>query len=88
MSENIVQHTLTIENQKRASLSGIASVESFNERQIHLKTANGSLVICGENLVIAKFNTENGTLVADGNITEVKYSRGGDKAGFIKKLFK
>ncbi|NLK17417.1 MAG: sporulation protein YabP [Clostridiales bacterium] len=88
MSENSSQHSITIDNQKRASLTGVVAVESFNERQIHLKTSAGSLTICGEGLVIAKFNTENGTLVADGKVTEVKYSDGLGKVGVIKKLFK
>jgi len=88
MSEVNSQHSINIDNQKRASLTGVIAVESFNDRQIHLKISSGSLTICGEGLVIAKFNTENGTLVADGKIIEIRYSDGTGKAGVIKRLFK
>jgi sporulation protein YabP len=88
MPEIQMTHTLTLENQNKASLTGIASVESFNEKQVHMKTvSNTSITLCGENLTISKFNTENGQLVAEGKIIEIRYSENGT-AGFIKKLFK
>lgn len=90
MTENTTPaiHTIMIENQSKASLTGILTVESFNERQVHVKTATTSLVICGETLNVSKFNTENGTLVVEGKITEIKYNEGVKAAGVIKRLFK
>lgn len=92
MTENAAsandKHTLTLENQQRASLTGIISVESFNEKQVNVKTQTRYLIISGESLNVSKFNTENGTLVVEGNITEVRYTEKGKTAGIIKKIFK
>lgn len=89
MPENNEMHTLTLENRSKASLTGILSVDSFNEKQVHVNTAaSNSIVLSGENLTVSKFNTENGTLVIEGKICEVKYIEGKSAAGLIKKLFK
>jgi sporulation protein YabP len=91
MQENLSagdKHAVTVENQQRANLTGIVSVESFNEKQVSIKTMSSYLVITGENLNVSKFNTDNGTLVIDGKINEIRYSEKGKAAGVIKKLFK
>ena len=81
-------HTLTLENRNKASLTGITAVDSFNEKQVVVKMPSSNLIICGENLNVSKFNTDNGTLVVEGMISEIKYSEGGKAAGVIKRLFK
>lgn len=87
-NENIQVHSLNLENQKKASLTGINAVESFNEKEVQIKTGETSLTLYGEGLSVSKFNTENGTLVVEGKITEIKYHNGAKPAGVIKKLFK
>lgn len=82
-------HTLSIENRSKASLTGVTAVDSFNEKQVQAKLGTGSIVITGDGLTVAKFNTENGTLVVDGTINEIKYSdsSGAKAAGVFKRLF-
>lgn len=81
-------HSLTLENQNKASMTGILAVESFNEKQVCVKTNSSNLLIIGENLNVSKFNTDNGTLVVQGKICELKYNDGSKAAGVIKRLFK
>ena len=89
MPENNGMHTLTLENRIKASLTGILAVESFNEKQVSIKTdSECNLIISGDNLTVSKFNTENGTLVVEGKIFDIKYNEGAKAAGIIKKLFK
>ena len=90
MADNVMEiaHSVTLENQKRASLTGISAVESFNEKEVQIKTGEISLTIFGENLNVSKFNTENGTLVVDGKINEIKYHDNVKASGVFKKLFK
>lgn len=90
MQENVAadNHGLTLENQSRANFTGIVSVESFNEKQVSVKTAGRSIIISGENLTVSKFNTENGTLAIEGRINEIRYIEKGKAAGVLKRLFK
>ena len=88
MQENLPagdKHAVTVENQQRANLTGILSVESFNEKQVSIKTMSSYLVITGENLNVSKFNTDNGTLVIDGQKNEINSSEK-EGSGVIKKL--
>lgn len=88
--ENTVSevHSVMVENQKKASLTGISAVESFNDREVLVKAGEVSLSISGEGLNVSKFNTENGTLAVEGKINEIKYHSGQKAAGVFKKLFK
>jgi sporulation protein YabP len=80
-------HGVQLENRKRMSLTGISAVESFNDREVTVRTADSVLVIGGEGLTVTKFNTDNGTLVVDGLIGSFKY-QGAKTAGVFKKIFK
>ena len=67
------------------SLSGIAAVESFNERQVNIKRRS-AIYNLRENLTVSKFNTERHAAI-EGNITEHQYAEKGRRRGY-KKLFK
>lgn len=83
-------HMLTVDNRTRANLTGITAVDSFNERQVVARLSQNGIIITGENLIVTKFNTENGTLTVDGMINEIKYTEGtgGKAVRALKKLFK
>lgn len=80
----IKQSTLTIEQQKKLTMTGVSSVDAFSETAITL-TVNGMRVqIYGNRLKVLAFSEGSGNFAASGEISSVRY---GAKGGF-KKLFK
>lgn len=70
--ENSV-HSVWIQQQKHAELTGISEVESFHETEIDLLYVNGAIAVEGENLKIESFSVESGKISIDGKITGIFY---------------
>ncbi len=70
--ENSV-HSVSIQQQKHAELTGISEVESFHETEIDLLYVNGAIAVEGENLKIESFSVESGKISIDGKITGIFY---------------
>ena len=78
------QSTLTVEQQKKLTMTGVSAVDAFSETGITL-TVNGIRVqITGSHLKVLSFSEGSGNFAASGEISSVRY---GAKGGF-KKLFK
>ncbi len=66
-------HSVTIQDQKHAELTGVSEVESFQETGIDLLCESGAIAIEGENLRIESFSVESGKISIDGKITGIFY---------------
>lgn len=92
MSENTVNfknQNISIEDRNRVSISGVESVDSFNENTIVLSTIKGDLSIKGEDLNISKLNLDEGSVRISGLINSLTYiSKEGAPKNFMGKLFK
>ena len=84
--QNVELNSLQLENQKKLSMSGVISVDSFSPNQIKLSLENTSVVICGDNLKVVNFNKGQGNLMVEGNVCEIKYLN--KKTALIKRFFK
>lgn len=86
MQENqVVKHTLTIEQRKFLTISAVESVVAFSEVKIVLSLVGGErLSVIGSGLKITGFSKASGTFSAEGVLTGVQY---GGK-GFAAKFFK
>ena len=89
---NDAMHNVILENRKKASISGVDDVESFNEDEIVLHTeSHGVLVLRGSGLHINKLNVDSGDVNITGEISSMEYiaeslkSKGG---GFFGKMFR
>lgn len=81
-----VTENLTLDGRKRLSLTGVESVDGFNEQCLKLTVMGSKLYIVGENIKITAFNKTSGNLNADGNFFEIKYYR--KKQPVLKRIFK
>ncbi len=80
------QEKLVLDERKTISLTGVETVDGFNEQMLKL-TINGSkLQILGENIKITAFNKATGNLCAQGNIFEIKYAH--QKQPLVKRIFR
>lgn len=78
-SENSQSHSVYMLDCKRAELSGISEVESFNETGIDLVSGFGGITIEGEELKIEQFSVESGKIAIVGRITGIFYEDRPDK---------
>ena len=83
--ENIFQ-TLTVDDQKRLSLSGVISVDGFTDEKIRLVAKTGRIAISGEKLKINNFSETTGTFACEGKILSITYLA--PREGIVKRLFK
>lgn len=77
---------LILESRKHLSLSGVESVDSFNQQCLKLSVMGNKVQVIGENIKITAFNKINGTLNADGTFFEIKYNY--KKQPLSKRIFK
>lgn len=79
------ENSLILENRKTLRMSGVVSVNAFNENLIRLTLASGALTINGNGLKIEGFNKQNGNLVCVGDFVNFRF---GNAVPLVKKLFK
>ena len=78
--------TLTLENRKHSTLSGVKSVDSFSPQGMKLTTDGGKVNILGENLKVLSFSKQSGAFSAEGRVDGIRFS--GAKTGLMKKVFR
>lgn len=87
-------HTLTITNREQTVISGVSAVDSFDDQEIVLETALGTLTIRGEDLNIKQLDLESGRFAVDGTVNSLVYTaqvaRGGSRRprGFLERLLR
>ena len=75
---------LTVENQRRLTMTGVLSVDAFTPDSIAATLANGRMTVTGNALKVLAFSKSSGSLSVEGVITAVKF--GGKKVSFLKRL--
>ena len=83
--------SLSLEDRKKLTLSGVLEVVNFDDEKISLYTILGNLAIKGEGLKMNKLDVQNGDVIIIGYISSMIYSgKDGKKSkeSIIKKIFK
>lgn len=84
--------SLSLENRKVLSITGVNEVMNFDEEKISLKTDLGPLLIKGSELKMNKLDLKNGEVIIDGFISNIDYLNKKDKRrknlNLISKIFK
>ena len=81
-------HNIIIEAREKISITGVLSVEEFDENSINCTTNKGDICVKGDNLHIEKLDLENGELVVSGTIYNLDYTDTNQRGGFFARLFK
>ena len=82
---------LNLESRRKLSLTGVAEVVNFNDKQITLNTNFGVLNIKGEDLKMTKLDVQNGDIIIIGKVNSFVYSGGEarrDNESILSKLFR
>lgn len=88
--QNAAPHTLTLENRKTLTLSGVTDLDRFDEREIVLYTSQGELTVTGRDLHINAVSIETGNLSIEGDVWSLQY---GDRdirspLSLLRRLFR
>lgn len=67
-------HSLTLDNRKTLSMTGVNEVISFDEKQLILSTEGGRMTIDGEGMHVTSLLLEEGRISVEGNVSAVTYS--------------
>jgi len=81
-------HAVTMDERKRAMLTGITDVASFNEQEVVMLTAEGDITLIGEGLHISLLNLEEGKLTVEGRIAALEYGDTQKRSGVLSRLFR
>lgn len=81
-------HDLILESRKKATMTGICDVESFDEEVITARSNCGLLTLRGRNLKISRLSVESGDMTVEGEIDSLLYTEARTVSGFFGKVFK
>nr|WP_106782171.1 sporulation protein YabP [Lysinibacillus timonensis] len=82
-------HLVTVRNRKRMDMTSVKEIERFDQEEFYVKTAEGNLLIRGEELKIVHLDVDKGLLTLEGNVRQLQYDdeENGLSKGFLHKLF-
>lgn len=80
--------SLSLENRKKLSLSGVLEVLSFDDEEISLNSNLGALNIKGKNLKLNKLDVQNGDVIISGYVNSIVYCNKEAKKKKSYKIFK
>ncbi len=78
-------HVLTLDNRRRAALTGVSQVVGFDEGQVTLMTDHGEITLTGEGLHVTKLMLEEGQLAVEGKIDGVFYAQRPRRRGLFRR---
>ena len=82
-------HNVIMESRKKVSVSGVDDVESFDDGEIVMGTAQGILIIRGKELRIEKLSLDSGDVTIEGIIDKLEYEENAKASdGLFSRLFK
>ena len=78
---------MTIDQRKKAVITGVTDVESFDDGAVVLHTHGGRLTLTGTGLHVSSLQLEEGRLTVDGVIDSAAYEGGTARrrGGFLRK---
>jgi len=86
------KHKIILIARNNLEVTGVLSVESFDNQEVILQTDYGLLGIRGSKLNIKNLDLENGEVLVDGDIIDISYldlsPDKAEKRGFFSRLFK
>lgn len=84
-------HRLSLDDRQNGTMTGVRDVSSFDEKEILLLTAEGKLLIKGEQLHVKRLNLEKGEVDIEGRVDSLTYlSKNTDKKeeSLLKRMFR
>ena len=84
-------HRFSLENLKKAEITGVQEIHSFNENEVLLLSEAGKILLKGEQLHVRKLNLEKGDAEVEGRVDSLSYlTRNAHKKdeSILKRMFR
>lgn len=86
MTEERKSHDLKLEGRGRLTMTGVTEVVSFDDTEVLLRTALGTLTVQGRDLQLKTLSLEGGQVAVDGSISALIYEEPGASGGWFRRL--
>ena len=86
MADQNSPHTLTLQNRKKLTLTGISDVVSFDDTAVVMHTPLGTLVAQGNGLQLKTLTPEGGNVTIEGDISLLSYEEP-RASGWLSRFF-
>ena len=85
-------HSISIEQRNKISITGVIDVLSFDEEGIIADTEMGIIILKGKELHVGKLNVDDGGLFVEGEVDSIEYTDEGNnlktKNSLLGRLFR
>ena len=84
-------HRVLLENRKKAVITGVQEIHSFNENEVLFLSEAGKILLKGEQLHVRKLNLEKGDAEVEGRVDSLSYlTRNAHKKdeSILKRMFR
>ena len=84
-------HRVLLENRKKAVITGVQEIHSFNENEVLLLSEAGKILLKGEQLHVRNLNLEMGDAEVEGRVDSLSYlTRNAHKKdeSILKRMFR
>lgn len=83
-------HTVTIDNREKTTITDILEIDSFDEEEIRATLHKGAMVIRGEKLHIQVLDLNEGKAIISGTVNSLMYVKVKEKGekGFLARIMK
>ena len=91
MNVNAGKHRLSLDQRRECRITGVVTVNSFDENTVLLETVDGVITIKGSGLHVSRLNLEKGEADVTGKVDSLAYSDRNTLAkkgeGLLTRLF-
>ena len=88
MGEQQSNHTMTLEQRKSLTMTGVNEVVSFDDTAVVLRTCMGDLTVLGRELRLKTLSTEGGRVAVTGQISALTYDEPREPGGWLRRMFR
>ena len=87
MSEQQLPHSLSLNERRKLSVTGVTEVVSFEDTTVVLKTSLGTLIIQGRQLQLKTLSVDGGQVAVEGTVAALGYEEPRQSGGWMRRLF-
>ena len=80
-------HSLKLDERKKLAVTGVTEVVSFDEENVVLRTAQGTLVVQGQGLQLKQLTPEGGNVAVAGQVSSLVYEQTRQPGSLFSRLF-
>ncbi|WP_110953595.1 YabP/YqfC family sporulation protein [Anaerosinus massiliensis] len=83
------RHQIKLIDREELTVDGVSSLGSYDEKEVVMETAQGTMVVNGEGLNVKQLNLEASNIIIEGNIKGIQYEESHkERRGILDRFLK